>query len=242
MLRVMSSDDVAYNAEKRYVEKSPTMAGFGEVRGNAKYFGDNRKLDRGPQGFLVDYGPHFQIDPHFHLVDQFQLFCRGSATIGKHVAVPMTVHYTDAFTPYGPIIGGEDGFAFFNFRSRADIGAHLMPASREELVRHAGRTMTETTRLRLADATDHLRAETLIEPCEDGLAATEIVAGPGVRLPDELVRGSCRYELVLDGVLEHSGRRLAKDSAILASGGDLLTDRRAGAEGVHLLQVQLPHG
>ena len=243
MIQVVAAEDVVYTKpENRYVKKSPTMAGEGEVLGHAKYFGDNRKLDRGPQGFLVDYGPNFRIDPHFHLVDQFQLFSRGSASIGKHEAVPVTVHYADAYMTYGPIIGGDDGFAFYNFRSRADIGAHLMPGSRDEIARRGGRTATETTRLGLADVKNGARYEVLIEPHPDGLAATEIVAGAGVALADEIVKGSCRYELVLDGALEVQGRRLAKTSCVLAAGGDLLTGRRAGPEGLHLLQVTLPHG
>jgi hypothetical protein len=242
LLQVKAVEDVVYiPAEEALVKKSATMAGQGKALGRAMYFGDNRSLDRGPQAFLVDYGPYFRIDPHFHLVDQFQLFCRGEATIGKHRAVPVTVHYADAFTPYGPIVGGEDGFAFFNFRSRADIGAHLMPGSRDEMVRRAGRGLTATTRLALGDGGATVHAEALIERHADGLFATERVAGPGARLDDEIVDGACRYELVLDGVLELGGRRLARNSALVANGGDRLADRRAGPEGLHLLQVQLPH-
>ena len=244
MLQVKAAENVVYiPAGEALVKKSSKMAGHGKALGRAMYFGDNRKLDRGPQAFLVDYGPYFRIDPHFHVVDQFQLFSRGQATIGKHTAVPVTVHYADAFTPYGPIVGGDDGFAFLNFRPRADIGAHLMPGSKDEMARRAGRGLTQTTRLGLGDgsSTASLRVESLIDRYDDGLFATEIVARAGVRLPNEIVDGACRYELVLDGVLLLGNRQLAKNSAIVANGGDVLEHRRAGPDGLHLLQVQLPH-
>src|SRR5262245_41374714 len=43
------------------------------------------------------------IRPHFHRVDQFQILVAGRAQFGKHEVEPVAVHYTDGYTPYGPL-------------------------------------------------------------------------------------------------------------------------------------------
>lgn len=71
----------------------------------------NEANDNGlPQGFLVEQPPHSVTPPHFHEVNQFQVFGGGGCKIGKHDAAPISVHYANGHTPYGPISAGEDGF------------------------------------------------------------------------------------------------------------------------------------
>lgn len=51
----------------------------------------------------------------------------GRGRIGQHALQPVTVHHTDAYTPYGPIVTSEDGMAFFTIRSRTENGGtHYM--------------------------------------------------------------------------------------------------------------------
>src|SRR4051794_30692220 len=91
------------------------------------YFGRDEVHD-GPQGFLLEIPtPQGVITPHFHRVDQFQVFVAGSGMIGKHPIAPVTVHYSDGYTPYGPIVAGPEGITFFNLRSSGDSGQHEMP-------------------------------------------------------------------------------------------------------------------
>ena len=204
------------------------------------YLGSNVSMARGPQAFIVDCAPGYVIHPHFHPIDQFQVFFKGGATIGKHELDPVTVHYTDGFTPYGPITGGPDGFAFFNFRARADVGAWKMPESKEDLARKAGRSLTAKCHLQLTPDVTSTRLETLIDPHPDGLAVLELVAAAGAVLPDEAVRGSGRYQFVLAGRLVQDAQELGAESCAFAPAGEVLSDRRAGPEGLHLLEVQLP--
>jgi hypothetical protein len=181
------------------------------------------------------------IEPHFHPIDQFQIFVRGTdLKLGKHVCEPVAVHYTDGYTPYGPITWGEGGMAFFNLRARADTGAHWMPGSREKLARRAGRS--ETVHCGLADPATAQGAEqqVLIAEHDDGLFAFGMVAGPGVELPEDVVGGAGRYELVLAGELELEDETLPAHSLLFVSAGDRLPARRAGAAGAHVLTVQSP--
>jgi hypothetical protein len=240
VIKAISADDVVVDTTSRTSTPNERNSGEGTVIGSAPYFGSSAKVERGPQGFYVDFGPNFLIHPHFHRVDQFQIVVRGSGRIGKHPMDPVTVHYTDGFTPYGPIVCSEEGMAFFNFRSHSDVGAYPMPKSKDELERKAGRTRTEHTRLHLG-GDRHTRMEALIDLEDDGLAAFELVAAPGSNLADEVVGGACRYQLVLSGAMVVDERELPARSAVFASAGEVLSHRRAGPEGLHLLQVQLPY-
>src|SRR5262245_18405605 len=86
------------------------------------FIGGHQQLDVNPQGFLVDvHQPDYVIKPHFHLVDQFQVIVSGGGTFGRHHPITAgSLHYADAYTPYGPIVAGEKGLAFFTLRARAD--------------------------------------------------------------------------------------------------------------------------
>jgi hypothetical protein len=205
------------------------------------YLGDNDRHQRGPQGFLVDIKtPHYLIKPHFHRVDQFQIVVGGGGTLGKHTMKPVTVHYTDGFTPYGPIVAGADGLTFFNLRSRADVGAHFMPGERDHMEFKAGRTLVAETRPGRPEKSGSQRVRSLIDRHDDGLAVYEIVAGPNTGLVPDVAGGGGRYELVLSGSLIADGKELGPRALVFASAGERLPDRRAGAEGVHVLEVQPP--
>src|SRR5260221_730200 len=210
------------------------------------YLGSEPGIDgpsaRGPQAFVIEFCPGYVVEPHFHWTDQFQVFVKGHAAVGQHLLDPVSIHYTDSFTPYGPITVGDDGTTCFVLRGRADLGAQFMPGSADKMQRKAGRALYAQTQLSLTPARTSARLETLIEPQDDGLAVFELVAGPGAGLLAEIVEGSCRYQLVIDGSLEYRGTVLPRDSVVVAAPGDRLDGRRAGPTGVHLLELQLPAG
>jgi hypothetical protein len=80
-----------------------------------------------------------ELRAHFHEVDQFQVVLDGEGTLGRERAVRGVVHYTDAFTSYGPIrTDPAVGLAYFTLRRRADTGIHYMPDEREQRRRRAG--------------------------------------------------------------------------------------------------------
>ena len=72
-----------------------------------------------PQCFLVKAGPDYTIPPHYHAVDQFQLFVAGAAMLGRFPLRPGSVHYTDGYKAYGPIVSPPDeGYEYFTLRPR----------------------------------------------------------------------------------------------------------------------------
>ena len=92
------------------------------------YYGRVKSMHVGPQAFLVhmpDEGS--TIRPHFHDVDQFQVVVGGGGRMGPEAIGPVAFHYADAYTPYGPIIGGRDGIEFFTIRAQCVGGFFPMP-------------------------------------------------------------------------------------------------------------------
>src|SRR5688572_4558174 len=60
-----------------------------------------------PLAFVVRSPPASVLEPHFHTVDQFQVITDGRALFGRHPVRVGTVHYADAYSPYGPILALE---------------------------------------------------------------------------------------------------------------------------------------
>lgn len=202
--------------------------------------GGKRVIGRGPQAFVSSYPPGYVIPPHFHTIDQFQIFTEGDAKIGKFPIEPVVVHYTDAFTPYGPIVGGPEGYTFFNLRPRGDVGAHLMPGARDEMIRRAGRSRHAHLEVGVSAGINGAQVTFLIDLEEDGLCAFSTVAGPGTEFPQEVVGGAGRYELLLAGSFDVDDVGLPNHSLLFAHAGEQLPKRRAGTEGVQVLTLQAP--
>ena len=70
--------------------------------------GDGGGIKNEPQAFLIEMHAGETILPHFHEVDQFQVFVSGMGSLGrgKEAARPLSVHYADHHTGYGPIDAG----------------------------------------------------------------------------------------------------------------------------------------
>src|ERR1700723_580527 len=86
-----------------------------------------------PMAFLVEKEPHAVTKPHFHEADQYQVIVQGGGRLGTHAVGTVAVHYTDAWSAYGPIVAADDGIAWFTLRNAWDPGARYMPTEREQL-------------------------------------------------------------------------------------------------------------
>lgn len=86
-----------------------------------------------PQAFHVEMGEDCKLDVHFHELDQFQVMVSGSGKLGRHTVGAGMVHYTDAHTPYGPIVAGPPGLGYLTLRRESDTRTLYMPESRDRL-------------------------------------------------------------------------------------------------------------
>jgi len=195
-----------------------------------------------PQAYLLEHEPGNVIEPHFHTVDQFQLFVAGTGRLGRHEVAPFHVHYTDAYSPYGPIVAGAAGVAFLTLRPRRDAGAHYMPGSRDKMVRRAGRNVTHHAVLdpiavaRLAGDSQSVELEA---EHPDGLAMWLLRLGASVTMSVP-TGGGGQYVVVVSGSLETSDATLAPLSCAFVPMGAGATELLAGATGAELLVLRFP--
>lgn len=211
--------------------------------------GDGGEIRNEPQAFLIEMHAGETILPHFHEVDQFQVFVAGSGGMGRHAAATLAVHYADHHTGYGPIHAGPQGYSYFTLRAQSDPGAHYLhkPGYREALKpsrkRHgveAGVTLsTEPVLMDLKES----KVEPLLKELggSDGLGASMIRMGPGMSHtgPDPRATGG-QYYLVLNGSLEIDAGIYPAWSTVFVSRDDTPLGFRAGSKGLEALLLQFP--
>lgn len=160
------------------------------------YYGSFQELQEGVQAFEVHLTTQKGVvPPHYHEVDQYQVVVGGSGTLGKH-GLPMgAVHYTDRYTPYGPITAGDDGLQFFTLRLDPVLGSNYMPESRDRKTVRSGATFTGVADLELPVVTTARRE---LGATDGGARAVELRVAPR----DDLAAGGAigpGYLLVLAG-------------------------------------------
>ena len=197
-----------------------------------------------PMAFLVEQDPEQTVGAHFHQADQFQVMVAGEGTLGRHEVAPVTVHFTGAYSPYGPIRAGSGGVTYFTLRNGWDPGARYMPGARAELPRP--RTYREAVAPPLTLPNGAIRAGTpdaipVLNAEPDGLAAWRYRLGAGAALsgPDPAA-GAGQYWLVLGGRLDHDGTALPPLSLLFVTPEETGLAATAGPEGVDVLALQFP--
>jgi hypothetical protein len=200
--------------------------------------------DRSAQGYLASHDePGGTIPPHFHGVDQWQVVIGGGGRLGKHEATPVLVHYTDGYTPYGPIVAGDDGIGFYTLRVQAYLGVHVMPGSRAEMKRSAGRALTIDAGLRPGrpglDTSGDVVRPLVIE--DDGVAAWSVRLAPGAAATaPSPADGGGQYHIVVNGTWAREGEELPPKSLAFVERGDSPAEYEAGPDGLELVVTQFP--
>lgn len=210
--------------------------------------GDGELKEHQPQAFLIEMSANEVIVPHFHEVDQFQVFVAGSGSLGRNqdVAHPLAVHYADHHTGYGPINAGPQGYSYFTLRAKSDPGAVYLhkPGYREKLKpsgkRHGVAAVTLSTEPVLMERKG-VQVEPLMQQLGngDGLGVALVRMGPGARFegPDPAATGG-QYYLVVNGSAELESGTFAAWSPIFVSKSERPVTLRAGTKGLEALLLQ----
>jgi hypothetical protein len=204
-----------------------------------------------PMAFLVEKEPHAVVRPHFHQADQYQVVVQGGGRLGQHEVGTVAVHYTDAWSAYGPIVAADEGIAWFTLRNAWDSGARYMPAARDQL--RAARTRSlhhrEATAPPIPAAsqaelsrTERVSCLSVIEQTEDGMAtwryrlpASACVSGPDPR------DGGGQFWIVLSGSAQAGGSALLPaNSCVFVAPDDGCLLVTAGGAGSEVLCLQFP--
>lgn len=234
-------------AQKGY----PATSSNGEARWYIDYLGGPvQAVSDAPQCNLIEMGAGQTIVPHFHAVDQFQIFVQGSGSLGRHQLAMLALHYTDHHTAYGPIHAGPGGLALFTLRAQSDPGAiyidkpgyreHLRPSPRRYLIGENLALSVPTVMQR--------RAEPVFEsvlPADadtrDGLGADMLRLGAGQRwcAPDPAAGGG-QYFLVLQGSLSHEGTDWPLHSLTFVARNEPALEVQAGPASLEALVLRFP--
>lgn len=192
--------------EARYEDYPVTIRNF--IGTGAKVGGG------GPQAYLANVPPGKAVHPHFHPVDQFQVF-------------------------FG---AGSTELLFFTLRAKATSEHHPMPGSRDKMLRKPGRSLH--ARVALDGSTDaHLGGlRTIIERKPDGLAAYHLRVDPGESAfaPSSDGAGG-QYFIVVKGEMRCSTGRFPFQSCLYLGAKEEPLNMSAGnSEGFEVLVLQYP--
>jgi rubredoxin len=153
--------------------------------------------------------------PHFHSVDQFQVLIKGKGKMGRHPLNTYSVHFSKAYTPYGPFCADEEvGLTFFNLHARPDRhwGAKHLPQEAETLKQVPNRRPWQITTQGVFP--ENMAANTVLQEIpglrnEEGLAGYTLSMKPNTRFdaPDPS-RGEGQYVVLVEGSIIHEGKEL----------------------------------
>ena len=196
-----------------------------------------------PQCFRVENSPNRCLESHFHAQDQFQVIVQGSGTLGKHALSPYVVHFSRAFTPYGPIVAGPTGLAWLTLRMQRDEGAQYMTQSREVLLSVKDRApwqMSEAVSFTTVPDNGAVHALKSIRD-ERGLSvfAVRLKPGASLLLPDPSATGG-QFFVVVGGGVKQGSKEIKSLSTMLNKAQVGPVSVTAGSQGLEALVLNFP--
>jgi len=198
-----------------------------------------------PMAYLVEQAPEAVVAPHFHEVDQFQLFVGGAGRIGTHDLSGMVVHYAGAFSPYGPIAAGPQGVDYVTLRRDWDKGAQWMPGAAQVLRELRGRRHRAHTSAPLDLTAGNLTAGLLVTEIMNeqthGASARLCRAAGGLAMQaDPAGTAGMFWYLLAGSLVDATGRTHLADSCIYFGPEEAPSRWQAGPAGAQWLQLRFP--
>ena len=207
---VLAFEDAKINQSRHEADVSNGTIG-GSL--HTKFFGSREDPDL-PHAALTQLDPGRVSGTHFHIVDQFQVIVGGKGKLGRHGLTSSCVHFSRAYTPYGPLVSDtRNPLTFFvmHAHSHPDWRSHHLPQAQDELKLVPDRQPWQITssvtfptpQSGTAAANIMLQAVPGIKD-ENGLAAYTLSMKPNAKAqaPDPS-HGDGQYLVVVKGSLLH---------------------------------------
>jgi len=200
------------------------------------------RRDGEPNAFLAESTPGRILRTHFHEVDQWQVAVKGGGTLGRHKLERYAVHFSRAYTPYGPIVNGEGGLGFLTLRHHWDAGAQTLPEAQEKLMRVTEREPWQVTELPDFSGDAEVNLHPFSQVRDDrGLAAYALALKPGAATtaPSPADSGG-QFIVVLEGALLRDGKRYADLAVASVRPDEAALQLQAGPQGLKALVLNFP--
>jgi hypothetical protein len=195
-----------------------------------------------PMGFLVEQDPGSIATSHYHRQDQFQVIVGGCGIMGTHHVKPVTVHFSGAYTAYGPIRADvSQGVHYFTLRNGFDPGARFMALSenRSALRGIPDRRHREAVAGPLGES--GMGVIPVLSPEPDGLCVWRYRLVPGETAvgPDPAM-GRGQYWVVIHGTMTQGNRVLGPRSCVFVYPTEQAITATAGPDGLDVVALQFP--
>jgi rubredoxin len=200
----------------------------------------------GPVAFLAESTPKRVLRSHFHECDQFQIIALGGGTLAKHTLAFGGIHFSRAFTPYGPITNGEQGIGFITLRNKRDPGgkAQFVPDYSEKLKSVKARDPWQVTEMPTFKALSAGENSTCVQfkemQDERGLAGYAVTVRANTKVAAPAPSKDGQYLIVTKGSLFDKGVEKKGLSVIWVGGDEKPFELQAGAEGLEVVALNFP--
>lgn len=238
MIQIAAHEDFKSNRRERDI--------VGGHKGwRSEYIGFSKDQPNLAQAWLLECTPQRLLRAHYHGTDQFQVIINGEGTMGKHKLTPNLVHFSRAYTPYGPIIWSDKGLGLLTIRPRKDaLGApQFMPDSREKLYAVPHRKPWQLSAM--VDYPEAEKAGGLI-PVENlhddtGLGVYTAKLKPGARLAcPHPGNTDGQFVLVMGGSLMYQNRSWNAFSIVYVTPDENAFTLQAGDQGMEVMVLNFP--
>jgi len=197
-----------------------------------------------PTVFMAKWDPNRISTPHYHSADQFQLVIDGQGTIGRRAVAPYYVHFTRAYTPYGPLVAGErKGWTFLALRARRDGGSQHGSAAMEKLKRMPNRRPFQVSKQVTFPLLEHDRYLYDVPEFKDeyGLFVKMLALKSHGRLQSPSpAMSDGQYLVALEGSLVYGAKEYRGISVIFIKPDDPPFEIEAGSLGLRALILEFP--
>ena len=239
---------IAYDdAKKNQIRRENPGPRAADVK--TPFFGSSKNPDA-PHAALNHYaeGRKSYSGTHFHVRDQFQLVVAGKGKIGRHNLAPYCVHFTRAYTPYGPLVTDGSGLTFMVMRAHYDPGSQHLPKEQEQLKRVPDRQPWQISRavtfptLQTGTTTPGMVLQAVPDvKDENGLAVYSVSMKPNAQaLAPDPSRGDGQYLVVVKGSLLHQHKEHKGLALIFVEPEEGPLQLHAGAEGLEAIVLNFP--
>jgi rubredoxin len=200
-----------------------------------------------PHAAMLEFSPGRSSTPHFHAVDQFQISIKGRAKMGRHDMETYGVHFSRAYTPYGPFVSDKDvGLVCFNLHSLVDRRwrANHLPQEAEALRQVPNRNpwqITTHARFPATHQEDVVLQDISGLQDEFGLGGYSLSMKSNARCktPD-CSRGEGQYLVLVEGSILHEEKELKAPALVFVYPQERAYEARAGASGARALVINFP--